>query len=144
MPLLVRAHLEHGRAEPEHRTATIAFLRFSGVDDLMQRSGRAMTADVLESLITLVQKTADEESVAFLGTDIDVNGGKIVLATGVPTAVADDAGRMLRTLRRVADHFDDCSLAADAGISIQLGDSPRPRLCRRGGQLVSLDVHRHG
>ncbi len=57
VPALVRAHLEHGRAEPEHRTGTIAFLRLSGIDKLLTRSGPVATAEALTSVVTFVQKS---------------------------------------------------------------------------------------
>ncbi|HEY5652623.1 MAG TPA: AAA family ATPase, partial [Acidimicrobiia bacterium] len=41
--------------------------------------------------------------VTFLATDIDEDGGKIILTTGVPATQADDEGRMLRALRRIAE-----------------------------------------
>ena len=82
--------------EPEHRAATVAFLRFSGVDALHGRRGPDAVAEALDEVITAVQDAATPRSVTFLATDIDEDGGKVILATGVPPAQADDEGRMLR------------------------------------------------
>ena len=43
------------------------------------------------------------ESVTFLASDIDANGGKIILTTGVPVTLEDDEGRLLRATRRIAE-----------------------------------------
>jgi hypothetical protein len=48
-------------------------------------------------------KRADAEAVTFLATDIDADGGKIILASGVPTARDDDEGRALRVARTIMD-----------------------------------------
>ncbi len=39
----------------------------------------------------------------FLGTDVDRDGGKIILVAGAPDAGGDDEERMLLTLRQIAD-----------------------------------------
>ena len=43
-----------------------------------------------------MQDAADAEGVTFLATDIDEDGGKVILAAGVPRDAGDDEGRMLR------------------------------------------------
>ena len=50
-----------------------------------------------------MQAAADEHEVTFLGTDIDHDGGKIILVAGVPRAMGDDEERMLGAVRRIAD-----------------------------------------
>ena len=39
LPAAIRAHLLSGAAAPEHRTATIAFLQFGGLDQVLAREG---------------------------------------------------------------------------------------------------------
>ena len=39
IPVALREHLVSGATEPEHRTATIAFVHFDGVDDLVETRG---------------------------------------------------------------------------------------------------------
>ena len=46
---------------------------------------------------------AEEHGVTFLGTDVDRDGGKIILAAGVPRAAGQDEDRMLHTVRRIVE-----------------------------------------
>jgi class 3 adenylate cyclase/tetratricopeptide (TPR) repeat protein len=102
VPVGLRQVLSAG-PDPEHRTATVAFVRFSGVDGLIAESPLPATAEVLDGLITAVQRAAEREGVTILATDVDSDGGKIVLVTGAPTTNVDDEGRMLRCVRTVVD-----------------------------------------
>ena len=99
----LREHLATGAAEPEHRIGTVGFVRFSGVDALLERDGPSAVADGLRDLITKVQQAVDAEHVTFLATDIDADGGKVILVSGVPAGRTDDEGRMLRAVRSIAD-----------------------------------------
>ena len=99
----LRAHVLAGPQPPEHRIVTVAFLRFEGTDALAAERGAAGTADALHRLVTLVQDAADAEQVCFLGSDIDADGGKLILTAGAPRAHGDEDERMLLTLRRIAD-----------------------------------------
>jgi class 3 adenylate cyclase/tetratricopeptide (TPR) repeat protein len=103
LPVVLRDHLAHGSAEPEHRMASVAFVQFQGTDRLLADRGPTATATALDQLVRAVQTAVDEEGVTFLATDIDADGGKIILAAGVPSAREDDEGRLLRAVRRVAD-----------------------------------------
>jgi class 3 adenylate cyclase/tetratricopeptide (TPR) repeat protein len=103
VPTVLRSHLDHGVAEPEHRVATVGFIKFKGVDAAMAAGGHDLVASGLEELITAVQAAVDPEGVTFLATDIDADGGKVILTTGVPGAQEDDEGRMLRAVRRIAE-----------------------------------------
>jgi hypothetical protein len=84
VPTVLRSHLDHGVAEPEHRVATVGFIKFKGVDAAMAAGGHDLVASGLEELITAVQAAVDPEGVTFLATDIDADGGKVILTTGVP------------------------------------------------------------
>ncbi len=103
IPLALREHLVSGATEPEHRNATIAFVHFDGVDDLVETRGVDVVAAGLHELIACVQHAADDNGVTFLGTDIDHDGGKVILVAGAPNAMGDDEGRMLLTLRSIID-----------------------------------------
>jgi class 3 adenylate cyclase/tetratricopeptide (TPR) repeat protein len=103
VPTLLRDHLRGGQTEFEHRTATVGFLKFVGTDRLLAEQGADAVAAALDHLATVVQQVAEDERVTTLATDIDENGGKFILASGVPTSPGDDEGRMLRALRRVLD-----------------------------------------
>jgi class 3 adenylate cyclase/tetratricopeptide (TPR) repeat protein len=101
VPVALRAHLRHAGGESEHRMASVAFVKFTGVDDYLAEHGPEATADALDEVVTTVQQAADAESVTFLASDIDENGGKIILTAGVPIAREDDEGRVLRAALQI-------------------------------------------
>ena len=115
IPVALRAHLASGQVEPEHRNATIAFLRYSSVDALLAGAGADAVAAALDDLVRLTQRHADEEGVTFLTSDVDTDGGKLILLAGVPTARDDDEGRLLRAVRRIAD--DQLPLPVQIGVN---------------------------
>jgi class 3 adenylate cyclase/tetratricopeptide (TPR) repeat protein len=114
VPVALRRVLSSG-PDPEHRTATIAFVRFSGTDRLVAEAGLPATAQVIDTLVTAVQRAAEREGVTVLATDVDADGGKIILVTGAPATSVDDEGRMLRCLRTVVD--TPCALSLHAGVN---------------------------
>jgi class 3 adenylate cyclase/tetratricopeptide (TPR) repeat protein len=113
VPLALREHLLSGFTEPEHRTATVAFVHFDGVDKLTHERGPGVVADGLHELVSVAQREAEEHGVTFLGTDIDHDGGKIILVAGAPLARGDDEGRMLLTVRSF--------LEAQTAIPVRIG-----------------------
>ena len=100
VPAALRPHLLAGNVEPEHRHVAIAFVGYRLDPELLQSDD---AADALDELVTSVQDAVDHYGVTFLGTDIDRDGGKILLVAGAPEARDDDSGRMLGALRRIAD-----------------------------------------
>lgn len=115
VPRALREHLATGVSDSEHRIATIGFIRFAGIDSLLAKEGPESVAERLEALLRSVEDAADAESVTFLASDLDADGGKIVLATGVPVSQHDDEGRMLRSLRRIIE--TDCGLDIRIGVN---------------------------
>jgi class 3 adenylate cyclase len=103
VPGPVRRHVESGRAEPEHRQAAVAFVHFGGVDEMLETSGPEKLANALQRLVTGAEQVADEHGVTFLETDIDRDGGKIVLVAGAPQTEGEDEERILSTARGIAD-----------------------------------------
>jgi class 3 adenylate cyclase/tetratricopeptide (TPR) repeat protein len=104
IPLPLRAQLlEVGRFEGEHRNAAIGFVRFSGLDDLLVARGADGAAAALDEIVRVIQGAADEHGVTFLESDVDRNGGRIVLVSGAPLTAGDDDERLLRTLRATLD-----------------------------------------
>ena len=99
----LREHLSSGVADSEHRIASIGFVKFKGLDAFLANRGADETAEQLHGLISAIQAATDRERVTFLATDIDKDGGKVILAVGVPTARHDDEGRILRALRSIVD-----------------------------------------
>jgi class 3 adenylate cyclase/tetratricopeptide (TPR) repeat protein len=103
VPAPLRGRLTERSGEAEHRVSSIAFVRFSGVDRCYEAAGGDAVADALEELASAVHRAVDEEGVTLLGSDADVDGGKLILATGVPATQEDDEGRLLRAVRAIAE-----------------------------------------
>ena len=103
VPATLRQHLLSGAIDPEHRNATVAFVHFDGVDDLVTTHGADVLASGLHELVSSAQRATSEHGVTFLGTDIDHDGGKVILVAGAPNALGDDEGRMLLALRSIVD-----------------------------------------
>lgn len=94
--------LARGAPEPEHRVACIAFVRFSGTDAMLEREGPDAVAAALDATLGTAQRIFEVEGITLLAVDIDKDGGKLFLGSGVPQASEDDEGRMLRALKRLA------------------------------------------
>ena len=103
VPVAIREHLLSGVRVPEHRRATVAFLHFEGTDALIEREGPARAAAALDGLVRTVQDAVEEREVCFLGSDVDRDGGKLILVAGAPRALGDDEERMLHAIRSVVD-----------------------------------------
>ena len=100
IPLAVREGLFASIREPEHRTATVAFIHFEDADELVEREGIG-AVEALDTLVRVTQEAVDERDLCFLGTDVDKDGGKLILSGGAPKAHGDDEERMLLALRRI-------------------------------------------
>jgi class 3 adenylate cyclase/tetratricopeptide (TPR) repeat protein len=98
----VRAHVLAGGGMPEHRPVTIAFIRFEGTDALIDEGGAASAARALHAVVTAVAAAAEEHGVSLLGSDVDIDGGKLILTAGAPRVIGDDEERMLLAVRRIA------------------------------------------
>ena len=103
IPVALRDTLLARHQDPEHRRVTVAFIHFDGTDDLIAEHGAAEAADQLDELVRCVQAAADRNQVTFLATDVDHDGGKIILTAGAPSTFGDDEHRMLLTVREVMD-----------------------------------------
>lgn len=101
VPLQLRDHLRQRKDEGEHRVAVLTFIQFKGTDDLLASDGPDVVAAELDALVRATQDACESYGVTFLASDVDKNGGKILLSTGAPHAAADDADRMLHALRDV-------------------------------------------
>ena len=95
--------LEVGPLEGEHRHAAIAFVRFSGVDEIISTEGPAAAAEAISALVEALQTAAAEHDVTFLESDVDRDGGRIILVSGAPQTFGDDEERLLRTVRTAVD-----------------------------------------
>jgi class 3 adenylate cyclase/tetratricopeptide (TPR) repeat protein len=112
---LLRRHVIGQSVAPEHRRATVAFLRFSGFDALLQEHGAQEAGRRLHELVARTQAAAGRYDVCFLASDAAQDGGKILLTAGAPRAHGDDEERMLLALREILD--GDTPLPVSVGVS---------------------------
>jgi class 3 adenylate cyclase/tetratricopeptide (TPR) repeat protein len=118
IPLALRDHVLAGAIHPEHRRVTVAFIHFDGTDELLRDAGPETVAYGLDELVRVVQGACEKHGVTFLGTDVDHDGGKIILVAGAPSALGDDEERMLLTARAIVD--------ADTTIPVRIGANRGP------------------
>jgi len=101
IPVALRDTLLAGNLDPGHRPAAVAFLQFTGLDQMITTDGVLAAAETIDTLVRVVQESVEARQVTFLGTDIAADGGKIILASGVPTATGHDEEQMLLALRSI-------------------------------------------
>ena len=113
IPVGLRDALLSARQESEHRRVTVAFLHFDGTDEMIGAEGPEVTASRLHALVTIAQSAVERQEVTFLATDVDRDGGKIILTAGAPATSGDDEHRMLLAVREIVD--------AGAPVPIRIG-----------------------
>jgi len=118
IPVSLRELLLTGHGDPEHRRVTIGFTHFDGLDEMLAGRPAEEVADALEALVSAAQAACEAHGVTFLGTDVDRDGGKLILVAGAPTASPDDEARMLAALRELQ--------AAKLRIPIRVGVNTGP------------------
>jgi class 3 adenylate cyclase/tetratricopeptide (TPR) repeat protein len=109
----IRAHVLGGGGTSEHRAVTVAFIRFEGTDALIEQRGPQAAAEALHRLISAVQAATEQQAVTFLASDVDADGGKLILTAGAPKVTGDDEERMLLALQSI--------VAADLPLAIRIG-----------------------
>jgi class 3 adenylate cyclase/tetratricopeptide (TPR) repeat protein len=135
------AYLSQPSREPEHRTVAVAFLRFDGTDTLLAEEGAEVVTAAVDEVLRNVQEATAAHEVAFLDTDVDVNGGKILLVGGAPSSAGDDTDRLLTAVSATVNRAG--RLPLQAGISqgrVFTGDtgSPSRRTYSVKGDAVNL------
>ena len=91
VPAPLRAQLlEVGPLEGEHRSAAVAFIHFAGIDEVIATEGPDAAAAALDGLVRTIQAAVEAHGVTFLESDIDRDGGKIILVSGAPQTFGDD------------------------------------------------------
>ncbi|MFL6046631.1 MAG: AAA family ATPase, partial [Propionibacteriaceae bacterium] len=141
IPPQLRAYLSQPSREPEHRTIAVAFLRFDGTDDLLTEDGPEMVTTAIDEVLRNVEEAAAAHDVSFFDTDLDVNGGKILLVGGAPRSAGDDTDRLLTAVCESVNRPGRLPLRA--GIShgrVFTGDtgSPTRRTYSVKGDAVNL------
>jgi predicted ATPase/class 3 adenylate cyclase len=156
VPVPLRAHLAVASGEAEHRQVTVAFVKFSDTDGIMEREGAEALGAKLQSLAEVVGETCLAYGVTWLESDIDRGAGKFYLTAGAPSSTGSDEEAMLRVLRAVIDAGEGPPLraglnrghvfAGDIGATARrtyavMGDAVNlaARLCGRAevGQILS-------
>ena len=120
-------YLSQPSREPEHRTVAVAFIRFEGTDTVLAEDGAEVLAAAFDELLRNVQEATAAHDVSFLDTDVDANGGKIMLVGGAPRSAGDDTDRLLTTVCEIVDRAG--RLPVRAGIShgrVFTGDTGSP------------------
>jgi class 3 adenylate cyclase/tetratricopeptide (TPR) repeat protein len=103
-----------GGHEGEHRRVSIAFVEFSGTDQLLAADGPEAVAAALQHVVAAAQEAAHANSVTFLGTDISADGGKILLVAGAPRSTRRDETHLLQAVRAVLARPGALTLRAGA------------------------------
>ncbi|HEX5950265.1 MAG TPA: adenylate/guanylate cyclase domain-containing protein, partial [Actinomycetota bacterium] len=103
LSMAVREHVLAGGGAPEHRPVTVAFIHFDGTDEMLRAEGPEVTALALQDLVETVQAAVDHHGVCFLASDVDADGGKIILTAGAPSVSGNDEERMLLALRSIGE-----------------------------------------
>ena len=133
IPVALREHLLAGATDPEHRQVTVAFIHFDGIDDLIRQDGPEAVAFGLDELVQVAQAASEKHGVTFLGTDVDKDGGKIILVAGAPSSPGEDEERMLLAARAVID--------AQTAIPIRIGINKGPVF---SGEMDRVPPYIHG
>lgn len=122
----IRTHVLGGGTS-EHRPVTIAFIRYEGMDAMIEHQGPQAAADALDRLVSVVQGAAEQRGVSFLASDVDRDGGKLILTAGAPKVTGDDEERMLLALHAIVT--SDLPLPVRIGVhrgSVFAGDIGPP------------------
>ena len=80
---------------------SIAFVEFSGTDQLLAAGGPEAVTAALQHVVAAAQEAAHANYVTFLGTDISADGGKIMLVAGAPRSARRDETHLLQAVRAV-------------------------------------------
>jgi len=121
VPAPLRAQLLLEAGEAEHRQVTAAFVKFTGVDALLEQNGVQGVHAALGGLAQTVSAAVDELGLTWLESDIDVDGGKLYLVGGAPSSTGADEERMLRALRTIVD--------SDSALTLRAGVNRGPAFC---------------
>jgi tetratricopeptide (TPR) repeat protein len=103
VPVGLREFLSVTDPDPEHRIASVVFVKLGGTDRLLSREGPDVLAAEIDRIVAAVTEYADAEGITFLASDADADGFKLILVSGVPRSQENEEGRVLRTASRIAD-----------------------------------------
>src|SRR5215204_6480108 len=141
VPRQLRDYLSQSSREPEHRTIAVAFVCFDHTDALLADEGPQALTTAIDEALQIVQSAAAAHDVCFLGTDVDVDGGKIILLGGAPRSAGDDTDRLLTAVREAVRRAGRLPLRAGVAHGrVFTGDtgSPTRRTYSVKGDAVNL------
>ncbi|MDJ0960329.1 MAG: tetratricopeptide repeat protein [Acidimicrobiia bacterium] len=118
VPIGLRNVVATPAGDGEHRIITVGFIHFTGADSILNSGGPEALWGQLNGLVTTTQRAAADFGVAFLATDIDGDGGKLILTAGAPMTTGSDEEQMLRATRTILDTHE--------GLPIQIGVNRGP------------------
>ena len=102
IPAEQRAAIE-GEAVGEHRQAAVAFVCFKHTDHLLADGGIGALDGPLQRLADCTATSVARHAVHWLASDAYADGGKLILAGGVPAAGVHDEEHLLRAVRDIVD-----------------------------------------
>lgn len=97
----------------EHRTVTVGFVFFGGIDELLASGGPEVVQERLQALATATRQAADTYGVYWLASDVYAGGGKIILTAGAPRSTGRDEDAAVRAARALVE--------TDVGLPIRIG-----------------------
>jgi len=103
VPVAIREHLVSGGGDTEHRRIAVAFVMFTGTDGVLSEDGPAHLAGALDRLMRVVQDVVEQHEVHFHETNIQEDGGTIMLVAGAPQSSGNEEERLLRAVREIVD-----------------------------------------
>ena len=104
LPVAIREHLWRGTGYAEHRAVAVGFVAWSGSDTMLADQGPEATAAALDDVVRNVAGAVADHDVTFFETDVNRDGGKVMLIAGAPVSHGHEAERMLRSARAVVEH----------------------------------------
>lgn len=110
LPPKIREHVRAVSGGSEHRPIGVAFVQFSGTDAVLREGGREALAAALDECMRNVQHATSAHEVTFFETDINRDGGKVMLTAGAPRSAGADEDRMLRAVRQIVDNAGTLSI----------------------------------
>lgn len=103
LPVAIREHLWRGTGHAEHRAVAVGFVAWSGSDTMLAEHGPGATAAALDEVVRNVAGAVGDHEVTFFESDVDRDGGKVMLVAGAPLSHGHEAERMLRTARAIVE-----------------------------------------
>ncbi len=103
IPTGIRDHLRQRAGDAEHRPVAVGFVRFSATDSVFADSGPDGLTQALDECVRNVQHACATYGVTFFESDIDRDGGKIMLTAGAPVSSGHDEEDLLRAARLIVE-----------------------------------------